>query len=326
MNPHLHSPAPEWMNAAGWTAGALAIGTSLVVGAVGGGGSLGGSIVAGLLNPFGWMSLGLGIYWLNRIRRARSDIELPPHDPVPLRPIPPETPRAQQQELSISQLAKPSHAPTRSLSSQSSNQPTYHNRRLAFWLLTAVNLASCLITIVALLSIWDSRRPNQTVATHEDSQVSGTGDTETLDTLPADDLDDIQRLERLELIKKQAADSKQQAAELRQQNVALSSQVDRLERELAASRINAEELKAKLGETHFVLRATMSRQSPWDDLKQGVTQDAVERLLGKPHDVNAAGGEIYWYYSDRRTTGPYVMFYSPDERPLKLLEWRTPPR
>ena len=64
--PRSARPAPPWFLPAGIIAVILGILAFFVGGAVGGGGTAFGSVTAGLLNPFFFIGIPLGVYWLYR--------------------------------------------------------------------------------------------------------------------------------------------------------------------------------------------------------------------------------------------------------------------
>lgn len=95
MNKPPSNAAPEWMRTAGATSVVVGILGFIASAAVGGGGTLEGAILAGMLNPLFFVGVPLGFYWLNRggafapspETYGRTPIRKPP-PPAPIQPKP----------------------------------------------------------------------------------------------------------------------------------------------------------------------------------------------------------------------------------------------
>lgn len=94
MNTQPSNSAPEWMRTAGAIAVIVGILGFVASTAVGGGGTLGGAIIAGMLNPLFFVGVPLGLYWLHRGGAFAPSSETygkpPIRMPAPLAPVQPK--------------------------------------------------------------------------------------------------------------------------------------------------------------------------------------------------------------------------------------------
>ena len=88
------------------------------------------------------------------------------------------------------------------------------------------------------------------------------------------------------------------------------------------ARIQTLESQSQLG--HVSPRQSLKMQkpgssSPWSRLKLGLNYNQVTELLGKPESKRKSAMAEYWYYSEKRSEGPYVKFIF-----SKVDGWKAP--
>ena len=59
----------------------------------------------------------------------------------------------------------------------------------------------------------------------------------------------------------------------------------------------------------------------WAQIRTGMTPDEVLTALDEPRDIKATRINTYWYYSERGTEGPYIVFGT---RSNTVERWRAP--
>lgn len=91
----------------------------------------------------------------------------------------------------------------------------------------------------------------------------------------------------------------------------LADQVQKLEQRIQA-------LEAQRSQNTVAATQQVEASTPWQRLKIGMSYEQVEKVIGKPVEVQKGLAE-YWYYSDKRREGPHLKFLF-----SKLDSWKAP--
>ena len=106
-------------------------------------------------------------------------------------------------------------------------------------------------------------------------------------------------------------------ADVEGQVQALQERLIQLEARVKALEAQTEKRDADLA--LVVESGVLEVQGPWEKLELGLDYARVMELLGKPVSKRKSAMAEYWYYSDKRSEGPFVKFIF-----SKVDGWKAP--